>query len=101
MFHEMTAFEKKSIPPEAFHILTSGSTVEFIGQTIQKPNRAETMSAKSEMKLSEKSFADEFNGSAEIQREFGKDGVNSYIAFRKAEAAGRIKIFSRQGTNDQ
>ncbi len=101
--HVMTAFEKKSIPPEACCIAARpGNTVEFLQEpAIQKPipHRAETMTAKSEIKPSEKRFAEEFNSSGAIQREFGD--VSYYVAFRKAQEQGRVRIFSRQVTNGQ
>jgi hypothetical protein len=45
-------------------------------------------------KTPEKRYTEEFDKSKEIQMEFGSDekGLKSYIAFRKADEAGRVKI---------
>jgi len=43
----------------------------------------------------EEKYTDEFNGSEDIQREFGADGLANYIAYRKADDAGQVKISKR------
>jgi hypothetical protein len=92
----MSDFEKKDLPASACIIAMPNTTVEFVqGPIEQKLNGVETISTKSEIKSSEKRFADEFNNSEEIQREFGEDGLSAYIAFRKAQEEGRVRIFSR------
>lgn len=44
----------------------------------------------------EESWKQEFSASADLQREYGND-VTSYLAFKKAEAAGRAKLCSGHG----
>ena len=46
--------------------------------------------------VDDEALKQEFSASADLQSEFGND-VNSYIAFKKANVAGRTKVCSGHG----
>lgn len=70
----------------------AAANAEFIASDQSDAHDKSEQSAQPE---TEDALRKEFAASADLQKEFGEDGADNYVAFKKAEKAGQVRILKQ------